>query len=158
MKTIKFVISILICLSAGFIGSIFTGSSVDSWYKTIIRPSFGPPNWIFAPVWTTLFVLMGIAFAIIWSSELGEEKKSAKKKALTVFVIQLFVNILWSLAFFGLKSPIFGLIVILILWFLILLTIIKFSKINKIAAYLLIPYILWVSFATVLNFAIWRLN
>ena len=157
-KTIKLIASILICLSAGWIGSIFTSSSVNAWYKTINKPSFNPPNWAFAPVWTMLFILMGAALFLVWSFEKNQDKIHLKKNALFVFFLQLIFNILWSSAFFGLKSPAFGLIIILILWALILITIIQFFKISKIAAWLLTPYILWVSFAALLNFTIWTLN
>ena len=146
---IKLLISIIICQLAGGIGSIFTSSSVKTWYLTISKPSFNPPNWVFAPAWTTLFLLMGISLFLVWRKG---------KRGLPIFFIQLFFNILWSVMFFGLKSPLLGLIVIIILWILILLTIIKFFKISKPAGWLLIPYILWVSFATILNFSIFILN
>lgn len=155
-KIIKLLISIIICQLAGGIGSIFTSSSVKTWYLTISKPSFNPPNWVFAPAWTTLFLLMGISLFLVWSRLAVAPKE--RRRAIIIFSVQLFFNILWSIAFFGLKSPLLGLIVIIILWILILLTIIKFFKISKPAGWLLIPYILWVSFATVLNFAILILN
>jgi len=145
----KLIISIVICEMAGVIGSIFTSSSVKTWYLTINKPSFNPPSWLFAPVWVALFLLMGIAMFLVWNKN---------KKGLIIFFIQLFFNILWSAMFFGLKSPLFGLIVIVILWVLILLTIVRFFKISPPAGELLIPYILWVTFATVLNLAIVLLN
>jgi tryptophan-rich sensory protein len=154
-KTIMFIISIAIPLLAGFIGSIATSGSVSSWYQTINKPSFNPPDWVFGPVWTTLFILMGISLYIVWSKGL---KKKGVKKALGVFGVQLGLNILWSFLFFGLKSPLYALIEIVILWAAILYTIILFHKISKKAAYLLIPYILWVSFAFVLNLAIFLVN
>jgi tryptophan-rich sensory protein len=150
MKTlIKFLISIIICQLAGIIGSFFTSKSVATWYLTINKPAFTPPNYLFAPAWISLFLLMGISLFLVWQKG---------KRGLPIFFIQLIFNILWSVMFFGLKSPLLGLIVILILWTLILLTIIKFFKISKPAGWLLIPYILWVSFATILNFAILILN
>ena len=154
-KTILFIVSIAIPLLAGFIGSIATSSSVSSWYQTINKPGFNPPDSVFGPVWSTLFLLMGVSLYIIWSKGL---KKKGVKKALGVFGIQLFLNITWSFMFFGLKSPLYGLIEIVVLWAAILYTIILFYKISKTAAYLLIPYILWVSFAAVLNLAIFLLN
>jgi len=157
-KIIKFFLSIFICLSAGFIGSIFTGASVNSWYQTINKPSFNPPNWVFAPVWTILFIFMGIALFLVWSLDASSEKFIKRKTALIFFFLQLIFNLLWSLVFFGLRSPIGGLMVILILWILILITIIRFFRINKVSALFLIPYILWVSFAAFLNFTIWVLN
>ncbi len=154
-KFIKLVLSLIICLSAGFIGSIFTRQSVSTWYPTINKPSFNPPNWIFSPVWTTLFILMGIALFLVWQKGLSEK---TNRFAFIIFIIQLIFNMAWSLAFFGLKSPFLGFLVIIVLLLLILLTIMKFFKVSKVAGWLLIPYILWVSFATVLNFSIWILN
>ncbi len=154
-KFIKLVLSLIICLSAGFIGSIFTRQSVSTWYPTINKPSFNPPNWIFSPVWTTLFILMGIALFLVWQKGLSEK---TNRFAFIIFIIQLIFNMVWSLAFFGLKSPFLGFLVIIVLLLLILLTIMKFFKVSKVAGWLLIPYILWVSFATVLNFSIWILN
>lgn len=153
---IKLLISIIICQLAGGIGSIFTSKSVSTWYLTINKPSFTPPNWLFAPVWIGLFLLMGISLFLVWSHLAVALQK--RRRALTIFFIQLFFNILWSVMFFGLKSPLLGFIVIIVLWILILLTIIKFFKISKLAGWLLIPYILWVSFATILNLAILILN
>ncbi|MBW2981050.1 tryptophan-rich sensory protein [Candidatus Woesearchaeota archaeon] len=154
-KTVIFLVSIAIPLLAGFIGSISTSGSVSTWYQTINKPSFNPPDWVFGPVWTTLFILMGISLYIIWSKGL---KKKGVKKALGIFGVQLALNILWSFLFFGLKSPLYGLIEIVILWAAILYTIILFSRVSRTASYLLIPYILWVSFAAVLNFTIFVLN
>jgi tryptophan-rich sensory protein len=154
-KTILFFVSIAIPLLAGFVGSMSTSSSVSSWYQTINKPVFNPPNSVFGPVWTTLFILMGVSLYIVWSKGL---KKKGVKKALGVFGIQMLLNIAWSFMFFGLRSPLLGLIEIVVLWVAILYTIILFYKISKTASYLLIPYILWVSFAAVLNFAIFLLN
>lgn len=153
MKYIKLIVSIVICQLAGIMGSFFTSDSVKTWYPTLIKPSFNPPNGVFAPVWTTLFLLMGISLYLIWTS-----KSKKKKLPLTFFGIQLGLNILWSILFFGLKMPLFAFIEIIILWTFILLTIISFYKISKASAYLLIPYLLWVSFAVVLNFALFYLN
>jgi tryptophan-rich sensory protein len=152
---IKFIISIVICQLAGFIGSFATRTSVAVWFRTLEKPSFNPPPQVFAPVWITLYVLMGIAFFLIWKKSAGN---SDVKYAMTIFIVQLVFNTSWSLVFFGLHSISGGMIVIIILWFLILTTIFSFYKISHPAAYLLIPYILWVSFASVLNFAIWKLN
>jgi tryptophan-rich sensory protein len=150
MKIFKLIISILICQLAGVIGSIFTASSISTWYSTLNKVSFNPPGWLFSPVWITLFLLMGISLYLVWI------KKA--KTAMIFFGIQLILNVLWSILFFGLKNPLLALIEIFILLIFILLTIIKFYKISKITAYLLIPYILWVSFAIVLNFGIVLLN
>lgn len=148
----KLILSIVLCLLAGIIGSIFTTSAIPTWYAALQKPAFSPPNWIFGPVWTMLYILMGIALYIVWNNK----KKS--KTGLTFFGIQLALNALWSIIFFGLKSPAYAFVNIVLLWISILLTIIYFYKTSKTAAYLLIPYILWVSFAAVLNFYIMMLN
>ena len=147
----KLIIAILICQAAGGIGSIFTMPAIGAWYATLHKPFFNPPNWIFGPVWTLLFLLMGFALYLVW-------QKKDNKKALIIFGIQLILNIAWSFCFFYVQNPLAGLIEILVLWIFILLTIIYFYKISKSAAYLLIPYILWVSFAAVLNYFLYILN
>ncbi len=152
---VKLLVSVIACLVAGFIGSIFTNANISTWFAALKKPSFAPPNWVFAPVWTALFVLMGIAAYLVWRQGLSNP---AVKTALIIFIVQLIFNMLWSLTFFTLKSPLFGFVVIIILWLLILFTIIYFSNISKIAGILLIPYIVWVSFASILNFMLWRLN
>jgi len=153
-------ISVLSCLAIGWLGSIFTASSVKGWYVTLVKPSFNPPSWLFGPVWTVLYIMMGIALYLVWTK--AGAKKSVKGKGLKagmkLFFIQLWLNFMWSLLFFGLKNPLVALVDIVILWAMILLTIISFWKLEKKAAYLLIPYILWVSFATALNLAIVLLN
>ncbi|MFP4401269.1 MAG: TspO/MBR family protein [Candidatus Woesearchaeota archaeon] len=148
-KTLIF--SIVICQLAGVIGSIFTAPSIDTWYKTLEKPFFTPPNWLFAPVWILLFFLMGISLYLIL-----KEKKN--EFALRFFFIQLGLNTLWSILFFGLQSPVIAFVDIILLWTFILLTIISSYKINRWAAFILIPYILWVSFASALNIAIAFLN
>lgn len=137
---------------AGVIGSILTGPSVPVWYTGLQKPAFAPPNWLFAPVWITLFTLMGISLYLVW------EKKENIKVPLILFGIQLILNIVWSLLFFGLQSPFYALIEIIILWIAILLTIVSFYKVSKRAGILLLPYISWVSLATILNYYIWLLN
>jgi len=154
-KILYLVIFVIVVQVAGLIGSIFTGQSVDSWYQTLIKPEFNPPSWVFGPVWTILYLMMAVAAFFVWQKGLN---KKAVKCALLVFVIQLALNVLWSFLFFGLQNPFFAFIELIILWIAILLTIIKFYKVSKPAAWLLIPYILWVSFAAILNFAIWQLN
>ena len=153
-NTFKLIISVLIPLIIGFLGSFFTASSVDSWYTTINKPSFNPPGWIFAPVWTTLYILIGLSFYLVWKKIFGEERK----KVIIVYSMQLLLNLLWSVLFFGLRSPLLGLIDIIILIAFIIANTIIFYKISKTAGYLLIPYLLWVSFASVLNFSIFLLN
>jgi translocator protein len=149
------ILSIVICQMAGIIGSIFTASSVASWYPTLVKPSFAPPGSYIGLIWIVLFTLMGISLFLIWRETPGNP---AARIALYFFAAQLIVNVLWNVAFFGLQSPISGLVVIVILWILILITIIKFWPINKTAALLLIPYIAWVSIAAYLNYSFWILN
>ncbi|MBN1156445.1 tryptophan-rich sensory protein [Candidatus Woesearchaeota archaeon] len=159
-KGYKLLISVVVCLLAGAIGSLFTAASVSTWYITLVKPSFNPPSWVFGPVWTALYIMMGIALYLVWAKAgaKGAVKGKGMKEAMKLFFTQLWLNILWSLLFFGLRNPLFALIGIVLLWLMILWTIISFYKIEKKAAYLLIPYILWVSFAAVLNFAIVLLN
>lgn len=153
-RTITYIVFILVCQMAGIIGSLFTAPAVKGWYTTINKSPLNPPSWVFAPVWTTLFVMMGVSVSIIWLSE----KNEGRSKALKVFFVQLVLNTLWSIIFFGLKNPPLAFIEIIVLWFVILYTIILFRKIDRKASYLLIPYILWVSFASVLNLSIAILN
>ncbi|RIW18200.1 tryptophan-rich sensory protein [Algoriphagus lacus] len=150
---LKLIISLALPQLAGGLGAFFTISSVQSWYLTINRPTWNPPNWLFGPVWTSLYVLMGIACFLIWKSE-----SPYKKQLLTLYFVQLGLNALWSPAFFGMQSPILGLVVIVPLWISILMCIFQFRKVSPLASGLLLPYLGWVSFATVLNASIWWLN
>ncbi len=150
----KLTFSILVSLSAGGIGSFFTASSISTWYSTLNKPFFNPPNWIFAPVWTTLYILMGVSLYLV----LVAKTKKDKRVPITIFATQLVLNTLWSIIFFGLKSPLFALFEILILWITIFLTIKKFAPFSPLASRLLYPYIAWVSFASLLNLAIKFLN
>ena len=154
-KWIKVVIAILICQVAGIVGSIFTTPSIATWYVTLQKPSFSPPNWIFAPVWTTLFTLMGISLYLVWNRGL---KNKGVRNSVLIFSAQLILNIVWSLLFFGLQNPFYALMEIIILWIAILITIIKFYRIDNRAGLLLLPYLLWVSIASVLNYYIFILN
>lgn len=156
----KLVLSIAVPLSAGAIGSVFTMPSIPTWYAGIVKPALNPPAWVFGPVWTTLFVLMGIAAFLVWSSyeKASKDKKKRIKIALALFGFQLILNALWSIIFFSLRSPGGALVEVVFLWLAILATIIAFAKISRPAAWLLAPYILWVSFAMYLNFSIWMLN
>jgi len=151
----KLLTSVLLCQLAGAIGSVFTVSSLENWYLLLEKPAFTPPSWVFFPAWVTLYTLMGISFYLVW--EKGLERPGVKM-ALLVFGIQLGLNALWSFLFFGLKSPYYAFVEIILLWLAIFLTILKFREISKIASYLLLPYILWVSFAMLLNYYIWILN
>ena len=152
---VKLAVSIGVCLGAGALGSVFTALSVESWYRAIDKPAFTPPSWVFGPVWTLLYILMGIALFLVWRQ--GTDTPGVRT-ALTVFVIQLALNTLWSLLFFGLRRPLLGLIDIALLWAAILVTMVRFHPLSRTAAWLLAPYLAWVSYATALNFAIWRLN
>ena len=152
---VRLAISLMIPLAAGFIGSIATARSVTTWFATLEKPAFSPPNWLFGPVWTALYVLMGIALFLVWSKGLAFPRVRA---GLILFGIQMGLNVLWSIAFFGLRSPLAGLVVIAALWLAIVVTIVVFFRIGLAPGLLLVPYILWVSFASVLNFSIYWLN
>jgi tryptophan-rich sensory protein len=151
----KLLISILIPVLVGASAGFFTSSGVNGWYAVANKPWFNPPNWIFAPVWTTLYVLMGIALFLVWKSD---APKGSKQMAITLFAVQLVLNFFWSFIFFKLQQPGWAFAEIILMWAMILLTILWFGKISSTAAWLLVPYICWVSFASVLNYSIWRLN
>ena len=152
---LKLFISVGIPLLVGGLGGFFTSSAVNGWYVLANKPSFNPPNWIFAPVWTLLYLLMGIALYLVWKSEAN---KGLKRQAIGLFAIQLVLNFSWSIIFFYAHQPGWAFVEIIALWAMILLTILWFGKISPAAAWLLVPYISWVSFASLLNFAIWILN
>jgi benzodiazapine receptor len=154
-NTFRFVAAIGVPLLAGGIGSLFTASALDSWYVTLAKPALNPPAWVFGPVWTTLFVLMGIAAFLVWK-KVPDDRRG--RMALALFGLQLVLNVLWSVLFFGLRSPGAAFIEIVILWGAILATIVAFARVSKPAAWLLLPYILWVSFAGYLNYSIYILN
>lgn len=175
---LRFFISIIICQLAGIIGSFFTIPAIDSWYSALRKPFFNPPSWIFGPVWSLLFLLMGISLFLVWekkfaivvtAKEKGQKTWNAFSKKLwigswreensvAIFILQLILNILWSILFFGLRSPFLAYFEILALWFAILFTIMNFYRTSKLAAYLLLPYFVWVSFAAILNYFLWNLN
>ena len=140
---------------AGIIGSFFTFDAVSTWYSTIIRPEIAPPNWIFGPVWITLYTLMGIALYMILTSKTSKKKL---KDAKVVFGTHLVLNAIWSIIFFGMRNPMLAFFEIIVLWFFMLWTFVKFYEIKKNAGYILIPYIIWVTFAIILNYNIWMLN
>jgi len=153
-EILKLVASVLLCQIAGFLGSLFTTPAISTWYATLKKPFFTPPNWIFSPVWISLFILMGISLFFVWR----RTDHPKFKIAFIFFFVQLILNVLWSIFFFGLKLPLLGLVDIVLLWIAILLTIQHFSKVSKFAGMLLLPYLVWVSFATLLNFSLWILN
>ncbi len=150
----KLLVSVVGCELVGVVSTPFTLRAIPEWYSTLNKPFFSPPNWLFGPVWTLLYLMMGVSIYLIWK----QKQNTNTRKAIELFSAQLFLNFLWTPAFFGLHSPSFGLLVIITMWFAILKTIKKFLSVNKTAGYLLVPYILWVSFATLLNLAIFVLN
>jgi len=146
---------ILLSELAGIIGSVFTFEAIPTWYATLNKPFFSPPSWVFGPVWTALYLLMGIAAYLVWERGIGNK---TVKSALGLFGIQLALNTLWSIAFFGFRSPLAGVVIIILLWVAIAATIKAFWGISRTAGYLMLPYIAWVSFAAVLNAAVALLN
>ncbi len=154
-KVLKFIISIIICQSAGIFGSLFTFDSISDWYVTLEKPAFAPPNWIFGPVWITLYFLMGLSLYIVWKDELKSKTRNA---FFVVFGIQLILNALWSFLFFGLRSPFLGLLDIILLDIMVIVTIIYTKSISKLTMILLIPYLIWIVFASFLNYVIFLVN
>ncbi len=154
-KFAKLIYAILICEAIGLISVPFTIASIPTWYSTLNKPSFSPPNWIFGPVWTTLYLMMGVSAYLVWMKGFKNKKV---RTALSYFLIQLAFNFFWSVLFFGIHSPLLALFDIILLWLVIFLTMVKFYQISKLASYLLLPYLFWVSFATLLNFSIVILN
>jgi tryptophan-rich sensory protein len=150
-KWIKLIICILICQLAGIIGSLFTISSITSWYANLNKPFFTPPDWLFGPVWLILYTLMGISLYLIWN----EKSKGKIKIPLFIFFIQLVLNALWPIMFFGFQLIFYGLIEIIIMWTFIALTMFSFYRISRKAALILVPYIAWVTIATLLNYFVW---
>lgn len=154
-KILIFVAAVAVCFAPGAVGSLFTAPAIPVWYAGLVKPAFSPPNWIFGPVWTLLYLLMGISLFLIVRDGLTSRRI---KIAAGVFVIQLFLNGLWSYVFFGLQSPGWALVEISALWACILVSLVLFVRISKAAGLLLVPYLGWVTFAAALNAAIWRLN
>lgn len=152
-NTLKLIISLAVPQLIGGLGALFTNSSIEGWYQTLNKPSWNPPGWLFGPVWILLYFLMGIACYLLWKSN-----SPLKKKLLTLYAVQLLLNGLWSPAFFGMESLLLGLSIIVPLWILIVTCVLEFRKANSTASTLMIPYLLWVTFATTLNTAIWWLN
>lgn len=155
-KTLRIATVIITCLAVGYMGSIVTKDNIPTWFAGLEKPFFNPPSWLFAPVWTVLYIMMGYAAGRIWNKI--DTHESIVKKAFLFFLIQLALNSLWSYLFFGLHNPMLASIEIVILWLMIYETYVQFKKIDKVAAYLLIPYLAWVTFAAILTFSIWYLN
>lgn len=155
-KFVKIAIALVICLTVGYSAGVVTKTSIETWYVMLEKPVFNPPNWIFMPVWTVIYILMAVAAGLVWDKIKVQTEEV--KQALLFFIIQLILNSIWSYLFFGLKNPMLALVEIVLLWLMIYETYLKFIKINKTAGYFLIPYLAWVGFATVLNASIWWLN
>jgi tryptophan-rich sensory protein len=152
----KILVLVATCLAVGYFSGIATQSGINDWFPTLAKPVFNLPNWVFAPVWSFLYILMGVAGGIVWARI--DYEKEAVRNALFFFAIQLALNSLWSILFFGLKNPLLALVEIVLLWLMIYETWFKFKKIDKVAGWLFVPYLAWVTFAVMLNASIWWLN
>lgn len=152
---IRLVIAVLVPLAVGGLGSLLTFDAVRTWYPTLVRPSFAPPSFVFGPVWTALYVMMGVASWLVWRRDL---ERPGVRGALILYAVQLCLNLAWSGLFFGLRQPLLALVEIVVLLVLIAVTIVRFAAVSRPAAVLMVPYLAWVSFATVLNGAFWWLN
>ncbi|MFZ4107086.1 TspO/MBR family protein [Flavobacterium sp.] len=155
-KIIRIAVVLTTCLLVGYLSGMVTRESITTWYPTIVKPTFNPPNWIFAPVWSILYIMMGVSGGMVWNR--FEQDSENVKKAFTFFIIQLALNAAWTVIFFYFHNPFLALIEIILLWLLIFETYTQFKKIDKTAGMLLLPYLAWVSFAMVLNGSIWWLN
>jgi tryptophan-rich sensory protein len=154
IDVVKLIIAVAILLAFGFGSSLFIGNSIETWYAALNKPWFTPPNALFGPIWTVLYVLMGAALFLVWRSP----RNRTREIGIALFAAQLIVNAIWTLAFFGQQNILYGLLTIVPLWMLIAATIYQFYKLNKTASYLLFPYIVWVSIATALNASFYVLN
>jgi len=173
---LKLLASIIICELAGATGSVFTSSEIGVWYKNLKKPAFNPPNWVFGPVWTIVFILMGVSLYLVWSKKWEPRKRIGQDEALNslsqkflsgawrrlnivlIFGTQFVLNILWSVIFFGLHNPGVAFFELLMLWFAVVFTMVNFRRVSKATTWLLFPYILWISFAGILNYFVWILN
>ncbi|WP_292517064.1 TspO/MBR family protein [Methanoculleus sp.] len=155
VQAARFLVAVGVCLLAALIGSLFTTPAVPTWYAALAKPDLNPPAWVFGPVWTVLYILMGIALYLVWSKGWG---RKGVQVAMAIFAVQLVLNVLWSYLFFGLQAPFFALIEIVLLWVAILMTVVTFYRVSVPAAVLLVPYLLWVTFAAYLNYGIYVLN
>lgn len=153
-EVVKLITAVSLTVVLGGVGGWVTAPEIPAWYAGLTKPSFNPPNWLFGPVWTTLYILMGISFYLVWKQPVSKERN----RALLLFTVQFILNFCWSFIFFGMHETGWALAEMIVLWIMILITIFSFIRFSATAAWLLVPYILWVSFAMVLNAAIWRLN
>lgn len=151
----KLIVSVVVCQIAGLIPAVFVYRPFPSWYNNLAKPSFTPPGWVFAVVWPALFLLMGLAAYLVWSTAMNSDGKNI---AMLFFWLQLFINMLWSFIFFLMHSPLLAFLELMVLWVAIVLTIGKFYRVSKAAAWLMVPYLLWVTFAGVMNFAVVIMN
>lgn len=150
-------VAVLACLLVGSSGSVFTSTGPQSWYAGLQAPAVAPPSWVFGPVWTTLFVLLGVAVWLVWRRASGPRSRTARL-ALGVFAVHFAINVAWSAAFFGLQSLTLGLVVVAVLWVAVLVTMLAFARVDRRAAALLVPYLAWVTFASYLTYGYWALN
>ena len=153
-KILKLIISLALPLLVGFTASLYTRPEIEGWYRLLNRPEWNPPNWLFAPVWTSLYILMGVACYLIWIKAPSAQRRAA----LLLYFAQLALNFTWSFLFFRMHQPGLAFVEIILLWLCILLTIFAFARLSRLAAWLLVPYISWVSFAAILNYTIWQMN
>lgn len=154
-NSIKLIISVVLALGIGLLGGIFTGPEIQSWFAQLNKPVWNPPNWLFAPVWTVLYIMMGISFYLVWKTKANAD---TKRWAIIIFLLQFALNFLWSFIFFREHQMGWAFVEIVVLWIAICCTIIAFSRIHTSAAWLLVPYVCWVSFAGILNYTIWQMN
>ncbi|MBN2078812.1 MAG: tryptophan-rich sensory protein [Spirochaetes bacterium] len=158
-KRVRDIVALIICLAipflAGAMGGFFTAPAIPTWYADLAKPAFNPPGWVFGPAWSALYAMMGVALYLVWRRGL---KQPGVKRSAIFFAAQMALNAAWPFLFFGLRNPGIALVEIVILWVMILLTLLAFLRVSRTAGLLLVPYLAWVSFAAVLNFAIWRLN
>ena len=155
-KVLRILLVVMTCVVIGYLSGMVTRESITTWYPTLVKPVFNPPNWIFAPVWTALYIIMGVAGGLVWNQI--EAQPELVKKGFLFFIIQLGLNALWSYLFFGLHNPFLALIEVILLLLMIFETYVIFKKVDRIAGLLMVPYLAWVTFATILNASIWWLN
>lgn len=155
-KVLRILLVVMTCVVIGYLSGMVTRESITTWYPTLVKPVFNPPNWIFAPVWTALYIMMGVAGGLVWNQI--EAQPELVKKGFLFFIIQLGLNALWSYLFFGLHNPFLALIEVILLLLMIFETYVIFKKVDRIAGLLMVPYLAWVTFATILNTSIWWLN